>query len=310
MRMPRLRTAIVAAASGAVVAASAAGALAAPGTAPQQSSAASNTVFACVSGARALYQRQGTACPKGYKGLSWSITGPAGPQGPAGTRGPAGAQGKTGPAGPQGPAGPAGPPGPATLSVTAVTSLSNRPDSGNAGNWALDAITRTATVTRQGAAPSADCGSAATQCWFYTATISDAGSFTTISGADTPNQDCTEPHGGPSCTGLVISGTVDGSLSGGGTMEFYADSGSPAASGVPTSGTGSGPADTTDWYRLFFPAGTAFGITGNPNAPWTAWSWSYSAPDTCESWTDAYSNGDGDGTYAADGNIAGINQCS
>jgi len=27
-------------------------------------------------------------------------------------------------------------------------------------------------------------------------------------------------------------------------------------------------------------------------------------------WTDAYNNGAGNGTYAADGKIAGINQCA
>jgi len=67
---------------------------------------------------------------------------------------------------------------------------------------------------------------------------------------------------------------------------------------------------TTNWYQQYFPAGTNFGLTSNPNAPWTAFSWTYNAPRTCEMWTDAYNNGAGNGTYAADGNIAGINQCA
>jgi hypothetical protein len=37
------------------------------------------------------------ACPKGYTGYSWAVTGPAGPRGPAG---PGGFTGATGPAGP------------------------------------------------------------------------------------------------------------------------------------------------------------------------------------------------------------------
>jgi hypothetical protein len=74
---------------------------------------------------------------------------------------------------------------------------------------------------------------------------------------------------------------------------------------------GDGPIDTTHWYTLFFPTSTNFTVpTGSAAGdPWTAWSWSYVAPATCETWTDAYNNGAGNGTYAADGNIAGLNQC-
>lgn len=251
-----------------------------------------------------LSNTAGTACPKGTVQAIWSVTGP---KGATGATGPKGA---TGPAGPQGPAGPAGPAG-TPLTVTAVTSLTGRPDSGNDGNWADDDLTRTASVTRHGSVASTDCGSGAAQCWFYTATVSDSGSFQTIAGAFTPNQDCTEANdNGANCSGLAISGTVDGSISGGGTLEFYATSDSPSASGVPTSDGGTAPTGTSDWYKLFFPAGTGFGLTTNANAPWTAWSWSYNAPATCETWTDSYSNGDGNGTFAADGNIAGVNQCA
>lgn len=231
-------------------------------------------------------------CPKGSFAISWNQMGPQGPAGPQG---------------PQGPQGPAGTP--AEVSVTATTNISGRDDSGNGGNWAVDTFTRSMTVTRRHAAPSTDCGNPATQCWFYTATLSDTGTFATDSGAQTPNQACTEPNGGPSCAGLTVSGTVDGSLTGGGQVEFYADTGSPSAAGVPADVTGGGPVSTTNWYKLFFPGGTNFGLTGNGNAPWTAWSWTYSAPNTCEQWADAYNNGDGNGTYAADGNIAGINGC-
>jgi hypothetical protein len=221
------------------------------------------------------------SCPKGSFSIHWNQAGPQGPQGP---------------------------PGPAVLTVTAVTTIANRDDQGNGGAWAKDTLTRTATVTRHTAVPSVDCGSGATQCWFFTATISDSGSFMTDSGAETPNQDCTEPNG-VSCSGLTISGAVSGSFSGGGTQEFYADTQVPNASLVPTSVSGDSPTAAT-WYQQFFPAGTTFELTSNPNAPWTAWSWTYSAPKTCETWTNAYNNGDGNGTYAADGNIAGINQCS
>jgi hypothetical protein len=192
--------------------------------------------------------------------------------------------------------------------VTAVTSISGRDDTGNGGNWAADILTRTASVTRHGAAPSSDCGASATQCWFYTATISDSGTFKTDRGAETPNQACVEPGGQP-CGGLTINGLLSGNFAGGGTLEFYADAGTPNAGLVPTSVTGDGPVTNANWYQLFFPTGTNFGLTGNPNAPWTAWSWTYNAPATCENWTNAYNNGHGNGAYGQDGNIAGINVC-
>jgi hypothetical protein len=252
------------------------------------------TYTACVKSNVIQHLYQGShSCPSGQTAFSWNQVG---------QQGPPGQKGATGAKGPQGPA------GPATLSVTAVTTLSNRPDSGANGNWATDQMTRTATVTRHDQVASTDCGSSATSCWFYTATISDVGSFQTIPGAFTPNQECTEPNN-TSCNGLTISGTVSGSINGGGTMEFYANSSNPSASSVPTTVKGDGD-DTSTWYTLFFPAATQFQLTTNSNAPFTAWSWSYNAPGTCENWVDAYNNGDGDGPYSPDGNIAGINECT
>jgi hypothetical protein len=140
-------------------------------------------------------------------------------------------------------------------------------------------------------------------------TVSDTGTFTTQPGL-TPNQGCTEPNS-QSCSGLDISGTVVGSLTGGGDQEFYADQATPAVPKV-LSYTGSAPIDTSHWYTLFFPPSTNFGFPAATSAgqPWTTWSWSYAASATCETWTDAYNNNSGSGTYAADGNIAGINQCN
>lgn len=258
---------------------------------------------------------QGTTCPSGSFQVIWSITGP---KGATGATGPAGAKGATGATGPQGPAGPQGPPGTSAIdSVTATFNLTGRDVSGNGTGtcaassstdcWAAGDITRTVTITRESAVASTDCGSSAVNCWFYTASLADTGTFTTVSGAQTPNQDCTEPSGS-SCAGLDISGTVTGNLSGGGTMEFYANNDTPTVPST-TSYTGDAPTDTADWYKLFFPSGTNYGLTSNANAPWTSWSWSYDAPATCETWVDAYNNGDGNGSYSADGNIAGQNQC-
>lgn len=281
--------------SGAVIAA----VVGSAGTALAVSGNSSSPVFSgCIAGTnRALvnvHKAASVKCGKGETEISWNQTGP---RGPAGQRGPAG------------PKGPAGPPG-QSVEASAVFNLTGRDDSGSAGNtWAKDNMTRSITVTRQAAVPASDCGGSATKCWFYTMTVSDTGTFTTQPGL-TPNQGCTEPNN-TSCSGLDINGTVVGSISGGGDQEFYADQATPTAPKV-LSYTGNAPTDTSHWYTLFFPANANYGFPPATSAgqPWTNWSWSYAAPATCETWTDSYTNGSGDGTYPADGNIAGINQCN
>ena len=227
---------------------------------------------------------RGGGCPSGT--FPVSLAGTPGGTGPAGPAGPAGS---TGPAGPQGPAGPAGASaGP--LSVTASTAVTARDDSGSHGNWATDAFTRTVTVTRHGAAPASDCGSGATGCWFYTASLADSGTFATDASASSPN------------AGTAISGTVLGSMAGGSKVEFYASSGSPSAAGVPAVVSGDSPS-TAAWVEQFFPGATQFSAPSLLN-----WSWTYSAPATCEQWTDALSNGDG--AQPGDGDITGVNACA
>lgn len=262
------------------------------GTALAVSGGSSSPVFSgCIAGAhRALinvHKAASVKCAKGETEISWNRTGP---RGPAGSRGPAGPPGRP-------------------VTASAVFILTGRDDSGSGGNtWAEDNITRTVTVTRQDAVPATNCGSAATRCWFYTMTVSDTGTFKTNSGL-TPNQDCTEPNG-QSCSGLEINGFVVGSITGGGDQEFYADQAAPA---VPKklAYTHSDPTDTSHWYTLFFPPSANFGFPPATSAgqPWTDWSWTYAAPASCETWTDAYNSGSGDGSYATDGNIAGLNQC-
>lgn len=297
---------------------------------------ASTTFYGCVktSGTpnRVLFNvhMQPVTCPVGSFGIHWNQTGPAGPRGltgiagPAGTAGPqgiqgltgsqgakgdtgvAGPQGATGAAGPTGPQGPAGPPGPSDLSVTASTSVSSRTDSGNQGNWAADSFIRFITITRHEAADVSRCGGAVATCWYYTGTITDSGTFLTDAGVQTPNGACTEPApSNANCSALVINGQVAGNFTGGSHIEFYASSATPDASRVPSTVSGDTPS-TGKWYQQFFAGGTGF--SGPANL--IDWSWTYSAPSTCETWTDAYNNGDGNGIYASDGNIAGINECS
>ena len=239
-----------------------------------------------------LLSTPSSSCPAGTTSVVLGAQGPAGAQGAAGQQGAQGAPGAKGD-----PGTPGASYQPATQS--AVFTLTGRPDSGNGGDWAKDDITRTATVTRHGAVPAGDCGSPATSCWFFTMTVSDTGTFTTDPGASSPDQ---------SAAGTKIAGILSGNIAGGGNQQFYADS-SPQ---MPTtlSYTGSDPLSTSSWYKLFFAGGTNFGDAPatSAGAPWTSWSWSYTAPATCETWTDAYNNGDGN--QAADGNVAGVNACT
>jgi hypothetical protein len=206
-----------------------------------------------------------SACPKGYMSISWDRTGPQGPAGPSGSSG--------------------------VVTATAVTNVANWPE--NSG-WANDDFARTLRITRQYAAPSADCGGTPT-CWFYTGTLSDKGNFTTVAGAPSPN-------GSSSAT---ISGVLTGTLIGTADLEFYASSGDLNASLVPQSADGSKkPASTTDWGELALPKGTTFS-----GVALTAYDWTYTAPSTCQEWNDQVNPGD-DGQGPADGNITGVNQCS
>jgi hypothetical protein len=161
---------------------------------------------------------------------------------------------------------------------TSRTSLTNRPDSGGNGNWALDTMTRTLTITETGHNGPG---------YAYTATVSDTGTFKTISGAYTPNQ-------GPPSTGKRIQGTVQGSVAGTAQYSFTASK-LPASSpnlGVPNTENGAPgtPAETTSsWYELAFPAGTTFGGTGIGN-----WSWTYTTGDGCGQ-SDSHGQGKGNG---------------
>ena len=147
-----------------------------------------------------------------------------------------------------------------------------------------------------------DCGATASSCWFYTATLADNGTFTTVNGAASPNGSST----------AKISGDNTGTLVGGGKVEFYASSGSPNPALVPGTANGSKPpATTTSWYKLFFPSGTLFGLAPAQvagYAPWVTYLRTYSLASTCEKWTDGINPGD-DGQGAADGNITGVSAC-
>lgn len=262
---------------------------------------ADGTIVACVnitvnSATRNVWYApgNGTSCPAGYKTDHFAVVGAAGAKGATGATGATGAKGDTGAAGATGPAGPAGPAGTAgateVLAVSASTGVSAREDSGNAGNWAKDTFVRSITITRHGAVDIANCGETDGSCYFYTGSVTDAGTFKTDTGAHSPN------------AGTAIAGSLVGNFSGGEGIEFYADSASPDASKVPATTVGASPA-TGDWAKQFFAATVHVTTVKQKN-----WSWTYVAPNTCEQWVDAYNNTDG--SVPADGDITGTNHCS
>lgn len=198
-----------------------------------------------------------------------------------GPKGDTGAQGPKGDTGAQGPAGPAGTD--AILSVTAASSLVDRPDSGAHGTWAKDGLTRTVAITRQHAAKASECGGGATKCWYYTGSIVDNGSFTTVDGGKSPE------------AGADIAGTVSGTVAGASQIEFYASSNAPDPSKVDATVTGAAH-PTGEWVKMFFPTGTVVTDTDLLD-----WAWTYNAPGTCEKWVNAKAGNTGD--------ITGVNAC-
>lgn len=197
-----------------------------------------------------------------------------------GAQGPAGATGATGQNGQD----------LTQLTVTAVTTVTNWPEG---SRWADDNYTRTLSITRQHAAQSARCGGTP-QCWFYTGTLADNGTFTSNESAKAPNGD-----------GKTIAGTVTGTMIGGAHLEFYASSDSPNASNVPAVMDGNATTTTSTWAKQAFPEGTSFSSVSLTQYTWT---YTATAPNTCEKWVDQINPGD-DGQSEADGNITGVNAC-
>jgi hypothetical protein len=259
------------------------------------------TIHGCVTGSSRIFEHDyesntsGTVCPAGSFLEYWNVTGPAGKPGAAGAKGATGATGAAGATGPQGPAGPSGA-SYQPVTASAQTDITNDADSGNNGDWAVDTLTRQMTVTRHAAAPASDCGGTATNgvttCYFYTALMTDEGSFTTDSGAKSPN------------AGVTINGVLTGSITGGSSYEFYASSGTPDGTLVPaTLDATSAGTNSSDWPERFFPSAVVFGGMDEIN-----WSYTYDAPATCETWTDAFNNGGGSSSAAGD--ITGVNACA
>jgi hypothetical protein len=176
----------------------------------------------------------------------------------------------------------------AIVSVTALSNLTNRPDSGQHGNWATDTITRSVSITKQGAVPASNCGAAATSCFFYTGSLIDNGTIVTTDGALSPKD------------GVAIKGNNSGTMSGGAKLEFFATSDTPDVSLVQgnVDGAGSDVAETTTarWVAQFFP-----GSVKVTDAVLNDWKWTYMVPGTCETSTQSPAGINGD--------ITGVSAC-
>lgn len=202
-------------------------------------------------------------------------------------------------------------PAAATTTFTAVTKVSAHPDSGVQGdNWANDNFTRTATIKRGAEVSVSNCpGSGTGKCYFYTGTLSDSGTFTSVAGMASPR------------TVALLDQSLTGTFAGGSTsIEFWSSWKTPNVADVPktVSGPVSGRETSTDWVEQFFGPGAVFNSTANPAGPGNVpagqpdlgkWSWKYTlnfgsnkaCPNDAYQWIDSASNGGGD--VAGDGNI-------
>lgn len=196
-------------------------------------------------------------CGSAYNKIWWSQQGPAGTNGTNGTD--------------------------AQLTVQAQTQLTDRIDSGRAGNWATDQMTRTITLTRDHEVPASKCGSGATECYAYFGIESDSGTFKTIDGAKSPE------------AGTPISGSLSGTVAGSQKFEFDASSATPDASNLPASMSGN-DVSSVDMPKQLFASGTQFSAVTEPT-----FGYDYTATSTCEQWHDG-STGDA-------GDIQGVNHC-
>ena len=150
--------------------------------------------------------------------------------------------------------------------MSATTNVSGRDDSGGNGNWATDTFVRSLTVTRHEAAAVSNCGGGVPSCWYYTGTLSDSGTFTTDTGAYTPDQ------GGAGAEDK-ITGTLS-QLRRGLPVAFYTSSSLPDTSVMPSSVTGNSPS-TGAWYEQCFRPDIVHG-----RANLIDWSSTYNAPAT------------------------------
>lgn len=186
----------------------------------------------------------------------------------------------------------------ATPSLSSSSTLENHPDGGYNGNWALDTITRIATITATNVTTqaSSDCGLSSGTCYQYTGTISDTGTATAIAGATSPG-----------ASAVAITGTPTADFKGSAAVTLWSSSNVTHSFAHDVNGPVSGETTTENWVEQFFPSGTTFG--GGPvyDDGGNDWSWTYNDAKDCQTWVD-----EGEGaqdTQATSGDITGADSC-
>lgn len=150
---------------------------------------------------------------------------------------------------------------------TVVSTLTDRPDSGTAGTWATDAMTRTVEICETDEAHNDNLA-------IYTAKLTDEGTFVTLEG------DSLSPGGGQ-----PLKGGVPGTLTGSAEYKFAAAPGfttfdASHLDGKTLSGAPGGDNPTTgDWVKSMFSDYVGYNEVFN-----NSWSWTYKS---CagETWT-------------------------
>jgi len=184
--------------------------------------------------------------------------------------------------------------------VSASTAISNRPDSGNNGDWALDNFTRTVTITLVGEVAQSNCGgpTATGHCYLWDEKIDDFGHFTAQAGDLSPR------------AGTTLDRTLTGSFTGGTTSgQFFSSWKTAKATLVPAtendqSEDPTGKHTTSQWAEQFFGASAQFAGESLVNWLWT-YTLNFGADNQCPNdafrWQDGANNGDG--AQAPDGDI-------
>jgi LPXTG-motif cell wall-anchored protein len=180
-------------------------------------------------------------------------------------------------------------PAAATGSVckTATTTLTDRPDSGLHGDWAKDTFTRTVKLCETGPVEAAAAVAIAARS-SYTATVTDAGTFTTVAGKS-PD------------AGVDLAAGITGYLAGGFTATFTAEAGFKHYGGVFDGKTYSGtaPSTTGDWVKNLWGGGDFTSVTNLVAWKWTYWTCGRDEGKAVEKWVNVEAGNRGDITGKA-----------
>lgn len=198
--------------------------------------------------------------------------------------------------------------------MSGTVNITDHGDSSNFGEWATDNLAVDMTLTNNGPVSVSHCSAqpSATACYFYTATITRTGTFTTLTSYKSP------------ATGKSVSLTpaigLTGNVSGSATVEFYYSADDPSATNLPAAPINenaaaySSPEGVAYTLQGFFP-GASLSTPGAITLPLsnlkvTGYQWNYGpTSSTCETWLDSSANNDGSvAPYGTD--IAAVNQCS